>query len=68
VAPLAMKMLTSVEDACVPFQRLIEHWPQYGPALGSALAAAIQETASAVMRQCSVTISPPEPLGALLSK
>ncbi len=68
MAPLAMKMLTSVEDACVPFQRLIEHWPQYGPALGSALAAAIQETASAVMRQCSVTISPPEPLGALLSK
>ena len=68
MAPLAMKMLNSVQSACVPFQRLIGHWPQYGPALGSTLAAAIQETASAVMRQCSVTISPPEPLGALSAK
>ncbi len=67
VAPLAMKMLNGVEDACVPFQRLVEHWPQYGPALGSTLAAVMQETASAVMRQCSVTISPTEPLGALSS-
>ena len=66
VAPLAMEMLNSVEEACVPFQRLIEHWPQYGTALGSTLAAVIQETASAVMRQCSLTISPPETLGAHL--
>ena len=64
VAPVAVEMLKRLEAACLPFRRLIEHWPHFGPALGGTLAAAMQETSSAVIRQCSLIIAPPETPGA----
>ncbi len=57
LAPVAVEMLGRMGDKCLPFRRLIEHWPQYGPALGAALAAAIKESADAVARQCSLVIT-----------
>lgn len=66
VAPVAAEMLKRVDDACLQFRRLIEHWPQFGPAVANMLAAAIQETASAVMRQCSMIVTPSETRGALI--
>ena len=67
VAPVAVEMLKNVDDACLQFRRLIEHWPQFGPNLaGGTLAPAIQETASAVMRQCSMNTTPPPTPGPLI--
>ena len=61
MAPAAVEMVQRIGDACLPFRRLIEHWPQYGPALSAALAAALRETADAVTRQCNLVTIPETP-------
>ena len=55
VAPIAHEMLRHVVNEMHRYERVIMHWPLFGPYLEAALCVALRAVMGAVSRQCGMT-------------
>lgn len=55
VAPICHEMLRHIVNELHRYERVISHWPLFGPYLESALCLVLRAIVAAVSRQCGMT-------------